>query len=317
MSFAVLHISKGKGSVGGLGRHVEREKVPLNADPTKQNLNQHFIQTGRPLSVDIQARIQEGYTGKTAIRKDAVKCLNIVLSGSHVLMKSIEKDPAKLKAWVEENRAFINEQYRPENVMRFSLHLDERTPHLHVVVVPLKDGKLTAKEVMGNSKNLTELQTAYGKRMEKFGLRRGIENSRASHTGVKEFYGRINAPIEATEMAYKPLSTLESIKVRINPDNVLKAKFEAAIEPLVKEVQVLRHERQRNTTLSKHAIESYQLAEKQYKIQSEKLLPTMKRLQEENFKLATDETFRIQWMEQVRKVQEEKKNQEKKRGLGL
>jgi len=321
MAFAVAHISKGKGSVKALGRHIDREKIPLNADPEKVDLNQHFIQSGRSLEADISARLAEGYTSKKPIRKDAVKCLNIVLSGSHERMKQIEADPKKLQEWVNENRAFLEERYGAKNLVRFSLHLDERTPHIHAAIVPLtEDGRLSAKEVMGDSRKMTEFQTAYGQRMAKFGLKRGIENSRAVHTGVKEFYGRINAPLEATEMAYKPLSTLEAMKARVNPDSVLKSKFEASIEPLVKEVQVLRHERLRNQTLTKHAQEAYKNAENHYKTQLERLTPAIKKLSEENFKLATDEAFRKMWLERVREEQkkaEEKKRQERKRGLGL
>lgn len=48
--------------------------------------------------------------------------------------------------------------------MDFTLHMDERTPHIHCVVVPLTvDGRLSAKEVMGDRRKLSELQDCYGK----------------------------------------------------------------------------------------------------------------------------------------------------------
>ena len=39
------------------------------------------------------------------------------------------------------------------------LHMDEKTPHLHLVFVPLtKDNRLCAKEIIGNRANLTKWQ---------------------------------------------------------------------------------------------------------------------------------------------------------------
>ena len=39
----------------------------------------------------IDKRIEEGYTGETAIRKDAVKAVSIVLTGTHERMIELEK----------------------------------------------------------------------------------------------------------------------------------------------------------------------------------------------------------------------------------
>ena len=39
------------------------------------------------------------------------------------------------------------------------VHMDEKTPHLHLVFVPLtKDNRLCAKEIIGNRANLTKWQ---------------------------------------------------------------------------------------------------------------------------------------------------------------
>ena len=41
------------------------------------------------------------------------------------------------------------------------VHKDETTPHMHVNFVPLKNGKLTAKEVIGNRKDLELMQDKF------------------------------------------------------------------------------------------------------------------------------------------------------------
>lgn len=207
MGFAVLHIEKGTaGKAGGLGNHIDRTKKVPNADPTLSEKNFYvrtdfekglvYLTTNREIKTlqeRINGRIQEGYKGKTAIRKDAVTHLNIVLTGSHKEMKAIEGDAEKLRNWTYLNYAFVAERFGYKNIVEFSCHCDERTPHVHCVVVPLtKDGRLSAKEVMGNRHKMSELQDSYGKLMQnKFGLQRGIKGSTATHDSVREYYGRI------------------------------------------------------------------------------------------------------------------------------
>lgn len=212
MGFAVLHIEKGgAGNSSGLGNHIDRTKQVLNADPKKSDLN-FFVRfdpaqekvflsqewkSKLPLKERIQNRIQQGYTGKTAIRKDAVTHLNIVLTGSHEDMLRLEKDPKKFQDWVVTNYAFIGERFGWENIVDFTIHRDERTPHIHCVVVPLtQDGRLSAKEMMGDRRKMTQLQDMYGKAMENlYGLKRGYRGSTATHDSVREYYARIKARI--------------------------------------------------------------------------------------------------------------------------
>ena len=208
MGFAVLHIEKGTaGKAGGLGSHIDRTKKVLNADPKLSEKN-FYVRTdfdkgriyptmqreAKPLQERIDARIKDGYKGKTAIRKDAVTHLNIVLSGSHDDMQRIAKSSDKLIEWALQNAKFIGEKFGFQNIVEFGVHLDERTPHIHCVVVPLtKDGRLSAKEMMGDRRKMSQLQEDYGKAMqERFGLQRGIKGSTATHDSVREYYARIN-----------------------------------------------------------------------------------------------------------------------------
>lgn len=215
MTFAVLHIEKGTaGKASGLGSHIDRTKRVLNADPLLSEKNfclRYDAMYGRirihrsgserneaPLGERIQRRIEEGYKGKTAIRKDAVTHLNIVLTGSHDRMQDIASDPERLRNWAADNFRFVCNRYGHLNVVEFAVHMDERTPHIHCVVVPLtKDGRLSAKSVMGDRRAMSRLQDDYGKAMqEKYGLQRGIEGSTATHDSVREYYGRIKESLK-------------------------------------------------------------------------------------------------------------------------
>lgn len=51
----------------------------------------------------------------------------------------------------------MEEEYGKENLLYATVHMDEITPHMHYGVIPItKDGRLSAKEVVGNKKALTE-----------------------------------------------------------------------------------------------------------------------------------------------------------------
>ena len=68
------------------------------------------------------------------------------------------------------------------------LHRDEKTPHLHVVTVNLtKDGRLSAKEILGNPKAMQERQDRYAEQMKSFGLERGLKNTGIDHEDAKLF----------------------------------------------------------------------------------------------------------------------------------
>ncbi len=188
--FAVLHIDKNKGSQIGLSKHISRENVPSNADPSRLHLNQTPIGTKNQMQ-DIKDRIQEGVIQKKAIRKDAVKAMQIILTGSHEQMKVIE-EKGQLQSWTDQNIAWLNETFGKANVVNVTLHMDELTPHIHATVVPVTpDGRLCAKDFM-TKYHLKNYQTSYGKAMAPFGLSRGMEGSRAKHQDVKQYYTKLN-----------------------------------------------------------------------------------------------------------------------------
>lgn len=199
MSYAVYHCEKGNISSGGIGNHIDRkigaEHTYLHADPNKKDLNQSFNLNrycSMPLHQAIEERIKEGYKGKKAIRKDAVKYTTHILTGSHETMKEIERNPEQLKNWVTENKKFLEQEFGKDNIVRFVLHRDEKTPHLHAVTINLtSDGRLSAKEIIGNRKVMQERQDRYAQTMQSFGLERGIRNTGIKHETAREYYARI------------------------------------------------------------------------------------------------------------------------------
>lgn len=199
MAYAVLHSEKGKSSSGGIGHHIDRDEKAKHtfkhSDPDRRHLNRNFElnrYTNMPLSQAINERIKDGYNGKRKIRTDAVRYNTHVLTGSHEQMKALESSPDKFENWLNANLDFIKQEFGEENIVRFTLHMDEKTPHIHAVTVPLTaDGRLSSREIMGGRSDFKKRQDRYAKAMQPFGLQRGIEATGVKHETARQFYARM------------------------------------------------------------------------------------------------------------------------------
>lgn len=251
MGFAVFHASKGKSSGSSLGAHIDRDQAQKqsfrNADPDRSALNVDFqvAGTGKKLNEAIRTRITEGYKGNKDIRKDAVTHLSLIFTGTHEDMKAIEQDKEKMQKWIERNYNFVIREFGKENIMRFTLHRDERTPHIHAVVVPLTaDGKLTAREVLGGRMAMSARQTRYGQAMAEFGLERGVIGSKAIHNSEGWYLGQQKKEQEAVLSQLPSFGALE----RINPKPFLEKVTErleiAASAKMDAEMAVERKDKQ-------------------------------------------------------------------------
>jgi hypothetical protein len=199
---------KGAGSIGGKSDHNYRQGHVPNADPERKHLNQEYVLNYESLAKAIDARIE--HAGIQRVRQDAVKGMEFVLTASPEAFKRDEAgqvvgDCRKSK-WLQENLKFMKERYG-SNLVAFTLHQDEKTPHIHAIVVPITpDGRLSAKELF-NPKTLRQLQTDYAQAMKPLGLERGIEGSRARHVEMKHIYGLQQQERQTIEQQLQPLQT--------------------------------------------------------------------------------------------------------------
>ena len=211
MGFAVMHFEKSKNASSGLGRHIDRKHTPKNCDETKSHLNRFYdprkkgaFDYGPPkesLNQRINNRIKEGYTAPRKIRSNAVRSINFILTGSNEDMIKIFKDPEESKLWIRNNFEFLADEFGGiENIVSFALHMDEKTPHIHATVVPItEDGRLSARDFIGDRKKMQQLQDLYAEKMKPFDLERGIKGSRAEHTTTKEYYSMIEKPVKMSQ----------------------------------------------------------------------------------------------------------------------
>lgn len=212
MQHVVCHVEKCKTLTVGLGQHIDRLYTAKNVDRERTPLNENLVpRNSDNLVDDVNRRIAESYKGKKVIRKDAVKAFRIILSGSHDRMKEIEQNPQEFQKWKDANVKFMQERFGSNNLIRMSLHMDETTPHIHAIVVPItKDGRLSAKDFIDGPKGMRDLQTQYAEAMKIFGLDRGKENSTAKHTDISAYYGRVNQQSDPFGLAIPQAKLFES-----------------------------------------------------------------------------------------------------------
>ena len=254
MGYAIYHTAKGKGSGHGLGGHIDREKGKeysyKTADPNLSKLNIDRTPSkykNLSLSEAISKRVGEGYNGKRKIRTDAVKYLTHILTASHKEMIDIFNSEEKKKAWIKANIDFIKEEFGGKNVVRFTIHMDEKTPHIHCVTVPLtEDGRLSAKELLGNKKEMELRQDRYFEMMKEFNLERGLKNTGRKHETAKEYKKRMSNLPSNDEL--KPIKGLFGVNKAKTMDLFQKELKEAknTINDYVLKLESEEKESQRN-----------------------------------------------------------------------
>jgi hypothetical protein len=145
--------------------------------------------------------------------RDTVLCREVVLSASPSYFRpgreerAGEFDADRVKAWASVALAWARRTW-PDQLASFVLHLDEQTPHAHLLVVPRvrrADGSwaLNSKGLFDRER-LRELQTSFGEAVAPLGIRRGEPGSKAKHSEVAQFYGAVQAAKTLPERAKVP-----------------------------------------------------------------------------------------------------------------
>jgi hypothetical protein len=212
---------KGAGSIGGKSDHNYRQGHVPNADPERLHLNEEYVLNYENLAKAIQAQLD--HAGIHHVRKDAVKGMEFILTASPEAFKRDQGgqcvEDYRESDWVKANLDFMKQQYG-SNLVAFTLHQDEKTPHIHAIVVPITpDNRLCAKELF-TPKTLRQLQTDYAAAMKPFGLERGIEGSRAQHMDMKHIYGLQQAQRQEIQKELTPLQQ-ESQPLQVSKPDML------------------------------------------------------------------------------------------------
>lgn len=242
MGYAIIRTNKIKhlSSINAVLRHNRREVEVPSASPDIKNPKLIFsqIEENKKLGSYSQFLKKRINPDGRRIRKDAVRGVEVLMSFSK---GSITQD--ELKDWVKDSVSFCADFFGGwRNIYDAQLHIDEETPHLHLLVAPLKDGKLKCTEYLGGKEKMQNLQTQYAEKMKKYGLERGKskEFTRAVHKNSVDYHLENNRKFieyEAyKEMFGEPLNwnlekriefynIVDKIDKRVNPPKNKSIKF--------------------------------------------------------------------------------------------
>jgi hypothetical protein len=228
MSYAILRLSKLKnlGMATSATHHNYRLQDTPNADPGLAALNVEFLNhEHRNYWHLANERINELHLHR--LRSDAVRAVELVLTASPEAFSREADGRAKDvrgSTWVQDNFNFVRQRFGEKNVVSFTLHQDEITPHLHAVVIPItNDGRLSSRDVFSPT-SLRQLQTDYAKAMEPHGLVRGIKYSTAIHEDVRRHYGAQQMSKEQLAEVSKPV-TLAGYQIRSRHESLSECDY--------------------------------------------------------------------------------------------
>ena len=163
MAYAILRFQKKKkGSIAACERHNERKKSIYKSNPDidieKANLNYHLIAPPRYTYLkEVNKKID---AAGCKVRSDSIRMVETVITASPEFLDSLP--PEEQREYFERALSFMESKIGKDNIISAIVHMDERTPHMHLTFVPLtKDNRLSAKEILGNKTKLCEWQTEY------------------------------------------------------------------------------------------------------------------------------------------------------------
>ncbi|WP_088027111.1 MobV family relaxase, partial [Bacillus mobilis] len=159
-----------------------------------------------------------GVVSDRAIRKDAVVCCSFMISASPDYMNSLSQ--VEQRRFFEESVCFLKARYGEENFVYASVHVDEKTPHMHVGMVPVNEKqKLSAYSFFKNKSELHDLQDKIYEHVKEkgFDIERGVSSDR-KHLSTQRFKAvTLQQEIEKLEQEKKEIdSRLYDLKLSLD-----------------------------------------------------------------------------------------------------
>ena len=237
--YAILRFAKYKGpEIGHIEAHNERAKEKYASNPDvdtgRSHLNFHLVMPERKYRAEAEKQIA---AAGCRTRSDSVRVVEALVTASPEFFKG--KKHSEVKSYFTEALDFIKQNQNSETIISAVVHMDEKTPHMHLCFVPLTEEKrLSAKEIVGNKKKLTWWQDEFWKHMVKKypDLERGES---ASETG------RTHIPPRLFKEAVHLNRMKEQIMAILNDSNPFNKKakaeeLEALLDKYIPGVEVMR-----------------------------------------------------------------------------
>ena len=210
ISYLVCHMEKyHKTDIAPVENENERDETYQAGNPqidfTRTRNNYNIIKRQRSYTQFINDKI-EALDLPTKVRKDAVLMCSFVVGSDREFFGRLS--PNEQQQFFVDCTRFFAERYGEENIISAVVHLDETTPHLHLNLIPIANGRLCAKTLF-DRKELQNLQTDFHSVVgKKWNLQRGKEGSTAKHLDTAAF--KLKKMSEAADQAVLRADEAES-----------------------------------------------------------------------------------------------------------
>jgi len=166
--YAILRFAKYKGpTLSRIEAHNERTKEAYASNPDidteRSRLNFHLVKAkGKYRDMSNRIIRESG----CRVRKDSVTAVEVLITASPEFFEG--KKPREVKEFFDHALEFMKAKQDSATYISAMVHVDEKTPHMHLCFVPLTlDNRLSAKTIIGNKKKLTQWQDEFHAHMVK------------------------------------------------------------------------------------------------------------------------------------------------------
>ena len=222
MSYAIFRVEpiNKLSDLAQIGSHNKREKKAYKSNPdiditkTKYNIDlvplsekyiKGFYNLTKEYKLEHDKRMETMRDDRKKTFRQMVDDSNNVVADELLFTSDFDffkgMSKKQIKKWADTCMEFVYNDlgYTKEQILHATLHMDEKTPHIHCVVVPLirkfdkrtntEKWTISKKQYIKDKAHLSELQDKYYQRLidNGFELERGIKNSDNEHISIKEF----------------------------------------------------------------------------------------------------------------------------------
>lgn len=166
-----------------------------NANKEYSHLNEQIIQlpAGETYNSFFERKImEEPYYETHKVHKNATLGYEVMFSYG---TKDLPED-FSIQKWTEKSKEFLIDQFGRDNIASMVLHMDEGTPHIHAIVIPIKDGKLSARSFLPDRQAMRDMHVKYYEYTKEVGLEPENKYIHIEHNKLGMFYANINQALE-------------------------------------------------------------------------------------------------------------------------
>lgn len=250
MSYVIARVIKVKSTaIGAMQYHNDRapgKHLNPDIDPERTHLNYELHGEGcflpRKYAAEVDERIAANRTSGRKVRKDAVKLAEGIITASPEFFEG--KSEEECRRFFEDAYEFVKAEMGAENMIHFTVHMDETTPHAHWGAVPIKDGRLSWKAFFDGRGGLSAFQDrCFEKVGAPWGLDRGEKHSGRRYRETAEMKRDLEQEVE--ELREQKAALIDEIAYK---DGQLYELQDAVVSKEI-EIEQLKSEvkRQRST----------------------------------------------------------------------